>query len=103
VSLPVVYRRAAAFDIQGAFRRYESERPGLGIRFLDEIARIEAHVSAAPALYQRVDDDARRAVLRRFPFGVFYVVEPERILVLACLDLRGDPRMVEDILYDRRH
>ena len=34
----------------------------------------------------------RRAVLRRFPYGLFYVVDGEQVNVLGCLDLRRDPR-----------
>ena len=95
MGLPVVYRQAARREIVAAAREHETLRRGLGVSFLDEIARIEAHLSEAPRLYQHVVDDVRRAVLRRFPFGLFYLEEDRRILVLACLDLRrssGDLR-----------
>jgi hypothetical protein len=47
-------------------------------------------VSESPRLYQHVVDDVRRAVLRQFPFGLFYLEEEQRIVVLGCLDLRRD-------------
>jgi hypothetical protein len=103
VGLPVVYRQAARGEILDAARSYERQRSRLGGLFLDEIARIEAHISDAPRLYQVVVDGARRAVLRRFPFGLFYVEEELRIVVLACLDLRRDPGAIAATITSRGH
>ena len=91
MALPVVYRDAARQDIVAAARQYEGHRRGLGAAFVSEVARIEAHIADAPGLYQSVEGEVRRAVMRRFPFGVFYIEEAARIVVLACLDLRQDP------------
>jgi plasmid stabilization system protein ParE len=98
VSLPVVYRTAARLDIIAAARDYEEQRPALGRRFLDEIGRIERHLSSSPGLYQAVEGPIRRAVLRRFPYGLFYLEETERVLVLACLDLHRDPEAITDVV-----
>jgi len=76
--LPVVYHRAASAEILNIARQYERERPGLGTAFLDEVTRIEGHIVDAPALYQIIGDEVRRAALRRFPFGLFYIAEAER-------------------------
>jgi hypothetical protein len=37
----VVYKPAAETEIDDAFATYEEQRRGLGIEFLDELARIE--------------------------------------------------------------
>lgn len=89
--LPVVYRQAARREIIAAAQEYEKQRRGLGALFLDEVARIELHISESPSLYQHVVDDVHHAVLRQFPFGLFYLEEEQRIVVLGCLDLRRDP------------
>jgi len=101
MAIPVVYRQAARRDIIDAAHDYEAQRRGIGTSFLDELARIEAHVADAPRLYQRIDGDVRRAVLRRFPFGLFYLEEEQRILVLACLDLRRDPSAISSVVAGR--
>ena len=49
---------------------------------------IEAHPERFPIISGRT----RRALLRRFPFGVFYILEPDRVAVTACLHGRRDPR-----------
>jgi hypothetical protein len=94
VPLAVVYRQAARRDVFTAARSYEWERPGLAAAFIIEVERIEAFISEVPGLYARIDGDVRRAMLRRFPYGIFYLEEPDRVLILACIDLRRDPRAI---------
>lgn len=103
----VIYKAAAIGEIDDAFGAYEAERRGLGVGFLDELARIEGHLRVNPALYQRVGgsgpgSEVRRAVLRRFPYGLFYVVDDgqmgAQVNVLACFHLYRDPRLRDDLL-----
>jgi toxin ParE1/3/4 len=89
----VIYKAAAEADVEEAYIAYEKVRQGLGGEFLDELARIEGHLQANPALYQQVDGDMRRAVLRRFPYGLFYVIDGGQVNVLGCLHLHRDPRV----------
>ena len=94
----VIYKAAAETEIGDAYRDYESERQDRGGDFLDELARIQGHLEANPALYQRVDGDMRAAVLRRFSYGLFYVVEGAQVNVLARLHLQREPRSREELL-----
>lgn len=74
----VLYKAAAEAEVEIVFREYEAQQNGLGTQFLDELSRIEGHL--------------RRAVLRRFPYGLFYVVDDEQVSILACLHLHREPR-----------
>lgn len=47
-------------------------------------------VRTAPELYQVIYRDTRRAIARRFPYGVFYRLEGQNVVVFAVLDLRRD-------------
>ena len=83
----------AQADVLSGARYYESERPGLGIAFLDEVEHAVSLIRDAPFLFTLVDDPVRRVLLRRLSFGLFY--EPgERDAVLAVVDLRQDPETV---------
>jgi toxin ParE1/3/4 len=42
--------------------------------------------------------DYRRALLPRFPFGVFYVVESEFLIVAAVFHLARNPRAIQSEL-----
>lgn len=94
----VLYKPIAEIEVAAAFHAYEQEREGLGAGFLDELHRIESHLSLNPALYQRVEGDVRRAVLRRFPYGLFYVVDGAQVSVLACWHLHRQPPSLAELL-----
>jgi plasmid stabilization system protein ParE len=48
-------------------------------------------VALPPAIEFVPCGDARRAVVRRFPFAVFYEVMADEILILAVYHSRRDP------------
>src|ERR671938_1467293 len=87
----VIVRPAAEREIQEAFDWYEEKSEGLGLEFLRAadacLAGIKRNPIASPAMYQ----DIRRALLRKFPYALFYMVKEERIIVLACFHAKRDP------------
>lgn len=40
-----------------------------------------------------VRGNVRRAIVTRFPYAVFYQVEPKRVVVLAVIHTARDPRL----------
>ena len=89
---PVLLRPAAAGDVEDAFAWYERQRPGLGSDFRLELKAALDRVAEKPELYQVIHRNTRRALLRRFPYGVFYRVYPEAIVVVGVMHGRRDPR-----------
>ena len=87
----VIFRPAADRDIDGAFSWYERQQVGLGNQFLTSLNNTVEMIRAGPESYPVVRHSIRRAVLGRFPYLVFYVVEPDRVVVLACLHASRDP------------
>ena len=94
----VRYRKAAQAEVSDIAEYLEARRPGFGRKFIEELRRVEALLRDNPALYQPVNGDIRRAVLRRFPYGVFYVVDGDQVFVLACFHLRRGPRSYLDLI-----
>ncbi len=96
MSLPVAFRPEARAELIDAWTWYEEQRPGLG----DELeACVEATIGAAarsPAGYQRVYAEVRRALVKRFPYGVYFIVEGEVLLVLAVAHTRRRPHYWAD-------
>ena len=84
-------RPEAHEDLRDAAEWYETKRPGLGSEFLDEMLRTISAASNAPGLYARVYGEIRRAPTHRFPFGVFYVVDEEDLVILAVMHGSRDP------------
>ena len=91
MSLSVVNRSSANRDIVGAFDWYEQQAPGLGAQFIFSLDACLAGVARKPELYPMVYKNQRRAILRRFPYCVFYIIEDERIVVTAVLHAKRDP------------
>ena len=91
MSLVLVLRRAAEDDVREAHSWYESRRVGLGEDFLASVEQGLEQLRFAPTAYTQIHGDIRRVLLKRFPYAVFYVIEPRRIVVLAVLHASRDP------------
>ncbi|MBI4305299.1 MAG: type II toxin-antitoxin system RelE/ParE family toxin [Chloroflexi bacterium] len=88
----VVVRPAAAADILEAHEWYEKQSAGLGEQLLvaltDTLARIVEHPEAFPVLYR----STRRALVpHRFPYGIFYRLVDDAIVVVAIMHASRDP------------
>lgn len=83
-------------DVLHAAEQYEIQRPNLGVEFLDEFERATALIRETPLLSTLVDPPVRRVLLRRFPYGVFFVAGPgdAQHLIVAVVDLRQDPELI---------
>lgn len=59
--------------------------------FLASIDQAFERIVDRPLMFPVVYEDVRRALLRRFAFSVFFVVEEHRVVVLAVHHQRRDP------------
>jgi len=89
--MTVRLRPEAESDLDEAARWYEEQRPGLGSKFLDEVLRVLSAISGQPEGFPVVHREIRRAVTRRFPFGVYYLVGRTDLVVLAVMHGSRDP------------
>jgi plasmid stabilization system protein ParE len=88
----VLVRPAAAADLQDALDWYEKQSPGLGSAFREAIRDKLRDIADNPMRYQVVHRDTRRALLRRFPYALYYRVYPGIVVVVACMHGRRNPR-----------
>jgi toxin ParE1/3/4 len=93
MTLPVVFRRRVQDDLTAAFNWYEEQRVGLGDDFLSAAQSTFKSIELYPEMFASVHGEVRRAIVSRFPFGAFYVVEPKHIVVLRVLHTARDPRL----------
>ncbi len=70
---------------------YAERVPGLEERFLSGFLRIATLISDNPSMFREVDPPVRRALIRGFPYAVFYEVKAEEIVVLSCIHERRSP------------
>ncbi len=89
----VLFRPAAAAELDDAYRWYERERTGLGDEFLEAAQALVARLAESPIAFPVVHRDRRRAVFRRFPYSLIYRVVGDDVFVLACFHGRRNPRV----------
>ena len=88
----IIVRPAAVAEIDEAFLWYESQRLGLGEEFREALRTTLNKVAENPQLYQVVHRGTRRALMSRFPYGVFYRESAQFIVVVACMHGRRHPK-----------
>jgi toxin ParE1/3/4 len=92
MSLPVVLRDEAQMEFDEAFDYYDQRREGLGVEFVAEVPRVFDRLASNPGLGRVVMSDIRKAVVRRFPYCVFYRPHGDRVEVLAVFHSKRNPR-----------
>ena len=78
-------------EIGEAQEWYELQSPGLGEEFIAAMELQLKRLEQAPLLYAEVIPRVRRALLPRFPYGVFYAVRGNLVHILAVLHDAHNP------------
>ena len=81
----------AELDLDEAYSWYQAQALQLAVGFLDAVNTCIASIRRHPEAYQLVDPTMRRALLRRFPYAVFYEVGPVEIVVYAVFHGARNP------------
>ena len=84
---------SAKEDLRAGWRFYERNHIGLGDYFLD---CIQADVRSL-MIYAGVHETAdgfHRMLSKRFPFAIYYLLEPASVEEYAILDCRRDPQWI---------
>jgi len=87
----VTYHRLARRELNEAAQYYESESPGLGAAFLDEVERCTQAIVNFPEAGLLITKTIRRRLLLRFPYALLYSMRPDRVRVLAVMNLTRRP------------
>ena len=87
----LLVRRQAKLDLRQAARWYEGQHPGLGTELVAQVDAILGRIVDNPNQFQVIYRGVRRAILQRFPYGVFYRIDGTDVLVFAIVHLHRDP------------
>ncbi len=91
MTLPVRLTSAAVQDLAVAERWYLDEAPHVLASFEEAVDTAFGRISERPESYPAVEPTVRRALVRKFPFSVFYRVLPGWIEVIAVLHQSRNP------------
>ena len=87
----VEFHDNADAEMREAATYYEQRVSGLGDDFLDEIEEGLNRIREFPLLWSSYEGEYRRYFLKRFPYGLIYRVEAERIHIIAVAHIRREP------------
>lgn len=91
MSLPVVLRDEALVEFDEAFDYLKGQRAGLGVDFVVRGQQVFDRIAANPQMHAIVFADIRKALVARFPYGVFYRADAVRLEVIAVFHSKRDP------------
>lgn len=81
----------AEADLTEAYSWYRDRGADLGEDFLRSFDAVLDVIVQHPQGYPEVHRNIRRALMRRFPYCVFYILDAEGPVVLGCFHARRDP------------
>lgn len=88
----VVFTEEADDDVAEAYDWYESCEPGLGEDFLRCVETCVLTLQRHPHLYPVAVNEFRRALVRRFPFEVFYEPTADTIFIYSVFHCAQSPQ-----------
>lgn len=85
-------------DLNEAYAWYEARRTGLGEEFLSCLEACIQRICRSPELHVKVHEDYRRALVRRFPYAIFYEHVKRTVTVYCIMHTARDPAKWRDRL-----
>lgn len=86
-----VFHPDALNEYAEAVQYYTNQRVEVAQAFINAIEETVYRIKEAPTRYAEIDEDVRRCMTRRFPYGVLYTIEPDYILILAFMHCSREP------------
>ncbi len=78
-------------ELEEAYSWYEERRQGLGEEFLSCVEATIQTIMRNPGLYAKIFKDYRRALIRRFPYAVYYEYIDNKIFVYSIFHTSKNP------------
>jgi plasmid stabilization system protein ParE len=89
--LRIRFRPEAEEDLRLAIEWYEEQREGRGDELTDDVGETIERIERLPESYRFVHGEFRRALLRHFPYAIYFRVR-SAIEIFAVFHARRDPR-----------
>lgn len=91
----IIYRPEAEADVESVFDWYEMRQAGLGQAFRAELNAAHARIVRSPTAFRVFFEEARRCLLKRFPYQLLFVLDGEDVVVLGCIHVRASDAVKE--------
>jgi len=96
----VIALEEVSFDLKIAEQFYENQNQGLGGYFRDSIISDIESLWLYGGIHSRVFS-LYRLLSKRFPYGIYYEIKENIVIVVAVLDLRQNPNNISLLVSNR--
>lgn len=82
----------AELDLHSSVEFYELQKTGLGKDFIFEVETTLKRIESNPQQFYQVKRNVRKALVDKFPFGVFFYLKDDLITVFAIFHFSRNPK-----------
>ncbi len=86
-----VFHPAALSEYGEAVKFYAERRVELAQAFINAVEDAIFRIIQSPRRWAVLDEDIRRCLTRKFPYGILYTIEEDRVLILALMHCSREP------------
>ena len=79
-------------DLQIAADWYNEQKDGLDRDFIDEVEKTIFRIHQNPNQFGTVQNKTRMAIVKRFPYGIYFYIANENINVFAVFHFSRNPK-----------
>ena len=90
--MKVKFHSEAEFELCVAREWYARQRSGLDAEFMRCMDEVLSRIKRNPEMFPFALRKARKAVMKRFPYTVYYEIGEEEIMILAVFHAKRDPK-----------
>jgi len=80
-------------DLKEAKKWYNSQLDNLGDDFLKEVGKTISYIKENPFQFQKARKQIRMAVVKRFPYSIYFVVNNQTVNVFAVFHSSRNPKI----------
>jgi len=88
----IIVRAEAEAELSEAYDWYNVRMVGLGDQFFMSVDATIQAISRNPNQFPEIYKTIRRALIHRFPYAIFFVVEESQIIILAIFHAKRNPK-----------
>ncbi len=89
--MKVKFHPEAEFELYVAREWYAHQRSGLDAEFMRCIDETVARIKRNPEMFPFVLGNARKSVVKRFPYTVYYEIGENEIMIFAVFHAKRNP------------
>jgi toxin ParE1/3/4 len=86
-----VFHPEALTEYAEAVQYYTERRAEVAQAFIDAVEDAIYRIRESPTRWRAIDEDIRRCLTRKFPYGILYTIEQDYILILAVMHCSREP------------